>query len=70
MRYHIYKMTRLYAGAPYSGPANQGEPAQAETLHEAVALVNKLWHTNPVGWRIRDTLMCQDVVYPDPSEES
>lgn len=61
MRYHIYKATRVYEGRPYSGPANQGQPAQAEMLCEAVALANKLSQTNPVGWRIWDTLTGQGV---------
>lgn len=63
MRYHIYKATRLYEGRPYSGPANLGKPAQAEQLCEAVALVHKLSLTNPVGWRIHDTMTAQDVLF-------
>lgn len=61
MRYHIYKATRVYEGTPYSGPANNGEPAQADLLCDAIALAHKLLQTNPVGWRIHDTLMGQDV---------
>lgn len=64
MRYHIYKATRVYAGTPYAGPANLGAPAEADTLCEAVALTHKLSQTNPVGWRIHDTQMGQDVIEP------
>jgi hypothetical protein len=61
MRFHIYKATRLYEGRPYAGPANQGAPAQADLLCEALALVHTLSQTNPVGWRIHDTLTGKDV---------
>jgi hypothetical protein len=61
MRYHIYKATRLYEGRPYAGPANQGVPAQADVLCDAIALAHKLSQTNPVGWRIWDTLTGHDV---------
>ena len=64
MRYHIYKGTRVYEGQPYSGPANQGEPAQSDQLCEAVALARKLTQNNPVGWCIRDTQTAQDVTWP------
>jgi hypothetical protein len=61
MRYHIYKATRMYEGHAYAGPANKGLPAQAEHLCEAVDIANQLLQTNPVGWRIHDTVTAQDV---------
>ena len=62
MRYHLYKATRLYEGRPYSGPANRGQPAQADSLPAALILRDQLCKINPVGWRIRDTLADQDIV--------
>lgn len=68
MRYHIYKATRSYTGVPYAGPANQGAPAEADTLCAAVALTHKLSQTNPVGWRIHDTWTSLDV-QPDKENQ-
>lgn len=62
MRYHIYKATRLYEGHAYAGAANQGAPAHADLLCEAVALAHKLGQHNPVGWRIHDTKLGEDVM--------
>jgi hypothetical protein len=61
MRYHIYKATRCYEGRPYCGPASQGQPAQANTLSEAVELQAQMLEHNPVGWNIRDTETKKDV---------
>lgn len=62
MRYHLYKATRLYQGRPYQGPANHGQPAEADTIEAARTLQEQLMLANPVGWRIRDTETAQDLV--------
>ena len=61
MRYHIYKASRVYEGRPYSGPTSDGQPAQADQLCEAVKMWSLMCAHNPVGWRIRDTQINQDV---------
>jgi hypothetical protein len=64
MRYHIYKSSRIYAGMPYTGPASDGEPAQADQLCDAVRLRDVMNSRNPVGWIIHDTVTQQDI-FPD-----
>jgi hypothetical protein len=55
-RYHIIKSSRVYLGAPYTGPSNSGVPAQADNLSDAIALRDQLLSRNPVGWDIYDSV--------------
>lgn len=55
MKYHIIKATRLYFGMPYCGPASDNLPAEADTLEEAIRLLNELNVRNPVGWVIMNS---------------
>jgi hypothetical protein len=61
-RYHLYKGTRGYNGYPYQGPSNDGVPAEAETLAEALVIRSRLMMRNPgVGWGVHDTQQGMDV---------
>lgn len=54
MKYHLCKMSRMYDGHPYSGPANDDKPAEYNTLEEAIAAKKRLTDRNPVGFDIYD----------------
>jgi len=61
-RYHLFKGTRGYNGHPYQGPSNDGVPAEAETLAEALVIRDRLIMRNPgVGWGVHDTQQGMDV---------
>ena len=61
-RYHLHKGTRGYNGYPYQGPSNDGVPAEAETLAEALVIRSRLMMRNPgVGWGVYDTLTQKNV---------
>jgi hypothetical protein len=61
-RYHLFKGTRGYAGHAYCGPSNDGQPAQADTLEEALDIRARLMVRNPgVGWGIHDLEAGSDV---------
>ena len=61
-RYHLFKGTRGYNGYPYQGPSNDGVPAEAETLAEALVIRSRLMMRNPgVGWGVYDTLTQKNV---------
>lgn len=61
-RYHLHKGTRGYDGHPYQGPSNDGVPAEAETLAEALVIRSRLMMRNPgVGWGVYDTLSHKNV---------
>lgn len=68
MRYHIQKATRDYEGVPYSGASNNNQPAEAETMEEAVHVCTRLHVVNPVGWKIWDSATGLEVV-KTPKEE-
>ena len=54
-RYHLFKGTRGYAGHAYCGPSNDGQPAEADTLEEALDIRARLMVRNTgVGWGIYD----------------
>ena len=55
MRYHLVKKSRTYNGVPYKGPTSNNEPAEADTLEEAIALQQEMKYRNPVGWDIFDS---------------
>lgn len=52
MKYHLIKTSRLYFGLPYCGPSSDNLPAEADTIEEAIRLLNELNDRNPVGWVI------------------
>lgn len=61
-RYHLFKGTRGYAGHAYCGPSNAGQPAEADTLEEAMEIRGRLMMRNPgVGWGIHDTHKAEDL---------
>ena len=55
MRYHLFKKSRVYSGRPYCGPTSDNEPAEADTLEEAITLQQEMKYRNPVGWDIFDS---------------
>lgn len=61
-RYHLFKGTRGYSGHPYQGPSNDGVPAEAATLAEALVIRSRLITRNPgVGWGVYDTEKSEEV---------
>ena len=55
-RYHLFKGARGYSGQAYQGPSNNGVPAEADTLAEALIVRSRLILRNPgVGWGVYDT---------------
>ena len=55
-RYHLFKKSRVYVGYPYCGPTSGGDPAETDSLDEAVEMRKVFAERNPVGWDIYDSV--------------
>jgi len=55
MKYHLCKKSRMYHSRPYCGPSSNNEPAEADTLEEALVLQQEMTQVNPVGWDIYES---------------
>lgn len=64
MFYHIIKQSRLYDGRGYSGPTCEianVQPGQTYTdIGEAIRDAEKLYHYNPVGFKIVQVKVLND----------